>query len=551
MKPWTQSPLSAWLIPFSLFLLALLIRLGVILFARFDGLYGQDAFAYLDYTRQLIAHNLTGPIYWPLGYPLVAALFALLLRNPVSAGQAVSVILGSAIVPLGYGMVRELLPDNDQGRHAPGLFAAVILLFCGQLLQSSIVLMSDATALFWATFSAYLLLRYARTHATPLLPLASIALALAIITRFLFIGLILPFGLYALFALGPLPLAPRSDPSLATFHLPPSASVVRRPSSVAQSRRYPSGCGPWSLVLGLSSFVFLLILLPQLYFSQTSAAPIFSHAWLINWHPLNAFRTTFDNPDGHFDYRLPPAVFYAEPAFHPFYLFPLLTPFIFLGAWKLRRSRALILLGGWILVLYISLIGIPYENFRFGLAYFPPLALLAALGLHTFSFKTISRFTLHASRLTLSPRHLVTLSLPSFTLFLSILLSLPFISRGLSSFLSIKSRELAATHYLQTQIPAHSIVLTFGLTLTLDHYTDFDVVELFNQSPETLPPLLCTSAASYLFVEGDNLESQWVNKAPDINFRWLRAEMGLKEIGRQDSWTLYEVEKRSCGISSA
>src|ERR1041385_6818373 len=107
---WSYRLSSEWLIPFSLFLLALLIRIGVILIARFDGLYGQDAFAYLDYTRQIIAGKLTGPFYWPLGYPLVAALFTLILRNPVIGGQAASVILASAIVPLGYGMMRELFP---------------------------------------------------------------------------------------------------------------------------------------------------------------------------------------------------------------------------------------------------------------------------------------------------------------------------------------------------------------------------------------------------------------------------------------------------------
>jgi len=438
MSRWSRGSWPEWLIPFFLFLLALLIRIGVILFARFDGLYGQDPFAYLDYTRQILARNLSGPIYWPLGYPLVAALFTFFLRDPVIGGQAASVALGSAIVPLGYGMIRDLLPDNEKERREVGLFAGLILLLCGQLLQSSIVLMSDAAALFWATLSAYLLLRYARTRTALLLPLASVALALAIITRFLFIGLILPFGLYAL---------------IVHFHLPPwslalgPSSIPRPPSSVVR---------PPSFVLGLSSFVFLLLLLPQLLFSQASAAPIFTHAWLVNWNPLNAFRTAFDNPDGHFDYRLPPALFYAEPAFHPFYLFPLLTPFVFLGVWELRRSRALILLGGWVLVLYVSLSGIPYENFRFGLAYFPPLALLAALGLHKFSFKNASRVTPHASRV---------------TLFLSILLALPFLYRGLASFLSIKSRELVATHYLQTQVPAHSMVFTFGLTLTLDHYT--------------------------------------------------------------------------------
>src|SRR5205823_4441204 len=107
-----------------------------------------------------------------------------------------------------------------------------------------------------------------------------------------------------------------------------------------------------------------------------------NHAWLAAWYPGNAFGHIFDTPDGHFNYPLPVGVFYAQPLAHPYYIFPLLLPFILVGTWALRRAPAahkLVLLG-WPLSVYLFLAGIPYENFRFGLALWPPLVVLAGIG---------------------------------------------------------------------------------------------------------------------------------------------------------------------------
>ena len=48
----------------------------------FDGLYGQDSFAYVDYalgplTDSLRRLDLPPDFYWPLGYPLLVSLLAL------------------------------------------------------------------------------------------------------------------------------------------------------------------------------------------------------------------------------------------------------------------------------------------------------------------------------------------------------------------------------------------------------------------------------------------------------------------------------------------
>ena len=86
--------------------------------------------------------------------------------------------------------------------------------------------------------------------------------------------------------------------------------------------------------------------------------------------------------DGHFVYRLPVGIFYAEPAGHPAYLFPLLGLTVPWGIWRLWRERnwgPLILLLGWGGPVYLFLAGIPYQNFRFGLTLYLPLVPLGRI----------------------------------------------------------------------------------------------------------------------------------------------------------------------------
>jgi hypothetical protein len=531
--------------PLWIFALALAARLAVIIFARFDGLYGQDGFAYFDYARQIfstpLGQPLRGPIYWPIGYPALAALSFRLAGVSALSAQLASLLAGAAVAPLVYEMVVQLaalapLPDGaarstiqpmlDRSWIVAAVAAGLIAAFSGQLLQSSVVVMADAPGVFWAALAAFWLLRFdSKRQAVWLLPAAA-ALALAAITRWIFAGLVLPFAGYVVLA--------------------------------CRARRFEARAGlaahrPRPVMFVASGALFLAVLLPQVAFSQSSAAPVLSHGWLVGWNPANAIRTSFDNPDGHFDYRLPPVLFYAEPLFHPFYLFPLFTPLALLGAWRLRRSRTLVLLGGWCLVLYLYLIGVPYENFRFGLAFFPPLAVLVGAGLH-FVDARLSRIKANvddsASAAPPGPkgpfastifRHRSTIAVA-----IALAASAPFVYRGMASFLSIKSSELAAARYLSGEVPARSNVLTFGLTLTLQHYADFQVEDLSELSPGTLRALACSSSTGYLFVEPQNLELQWVGQAVELNYRWLRDQAGLKELGREGTWVLSQVESHGC-----
>jgi len=100
----------------------------------FDGLYGQDAFAYFRYARALWPWLLRGeplPIYyWPAGYPLLVALVLPLLGGSSAAGQAISIASIAVAAGCTFLLSRELLPDAPGGRLAAWV-AGLAVALCG------------------------------------------------------------------------------------------------------------------------------------------------------------------------------------------------------------------------------------------------------------------------------------------------------------------------------------------------------------------------------------------------------------------------------------
>lgn len=511
--PATERRIKLKYASFWLFLVALAIRILLPVATHFDGLYGQDAFAYFDCARELLSiRNFQVPcddFHWPLGYPILAAIFMLGTHAAPLGAQLASMLTGAAIAPVAYWMVLAAAPQTAKYRENMAVAAGLIAASCGQLILSSIVVMSDAPGLFWATASACALLHWERSASnTPLrrygLAIAAAALALAIFTRWVYVGLLLPFGLFTVVA----------------------AHRAAQRTIVASAKSRLSALFPYAL----AAFALLSILGVQLYQNAHSPAPVLRHGWLVHWNLLGAWHTSFDNPDGHFDYRIPPFIFYAAPLLHPLYLSPLLTGCALFGAWRLRRSTALIVLGGWVLTLYLYLIGIPYENGRFGLAYFSPVAVLAGIGL----------FQLALPRAGLGPRWAL--------LTVSLVISAAFTYRSHAKFHLVTEQQFSAIDYLRSRIQPPATVVTFGLSISLEHYTPYKVVDLFMQSPDSLRPLVCGEISAYLYVDRNNIETQWLGRAPQENYRWLRDSIGLRQLGSQDNWILYRVLPCSLGL---
>lgn len=481
---------SAWIL-FASALCARLVLSGVY---RFDGLYGQDAYAYYQYARQLFDAltrlQAPPPFWWSLGYPLLLNVGFLFGGQNIAAAQSITLVCGALIPSFAFLLAYEAAHENYK------LFAAwttgLLCLAGGQLAQSSVVIMADAPALMFATLAAWLLLRYARTRVVLTLAFAALAVGLAVWLRWqnlIFAGAWFVTLLWI------------------EWH----ARVHSRKQSV--------------LRMLLASSIIALVLLPQLLIQTTTSAQFAGQSWLENWSVANSFARAFDNVDGHFEYALPVAIFYGHVFAHPAYLLIMLTPLFILGIFVLKNRIALLLLGGWILGMYLFLAGIPYENFRFGLGMFVPIAALAGIGAGALwqSWR--------ASR-----RRFVLLG------WLGVALSVMFFwqPRVLAPVLEIKARELQHIAFLQKELVPNALVYTMSIDGALQTYSELQTKNLWQMNPQTLDEPVPT----YLYVDTNNIDSQWRGRLPDQLLRALIETNYLHPLASFQGWTLYRV--RNC-----
>jgi hypothetical protein len=532
----------------------------------FDGLYGQDAFAYVRYARALWPWLLRGeplPIYyWPAGYPLLVALALPLFGGEAAAGQAVSLVSVAAGAACTFLLSRELLEDAPGGRLAAWA-AGLAVALSGDALRAGLVAMSDALAMACCAAAIWALARYGRTRRYPdagrggrWLAAAALALGWATITRWV-------CGLLA----APLVLAVLID--LLTKDEGP-----RTNASDDDTPQFYSGTN----AIGLSSFVFRLrgfiphavvamavgaaIVLPQLLAIQATPLALSRHQWLLSWDIANAWRRDFATVDGAQHYALPVAAYYLARMAWPGFLFPPLALLCLPGALWLARRRcwpALALLAGWPLLLWLFLSGIPYQNARFALPALPALAALAGLGFGWVYEATTDdgrRTTDHHDRqpkVRVRPRssasYLPARSLTRWArvllvagLILSLFGSLAWGARDYRNLVAYKNEQLALVEWARARLPAGGVLIAFGATLTLQHYADYDVRELFYLAPPDLDAIVRQHRPVYLLLDAGNIETQWAGLRPWEDYRYLQQRPGLEVVGRHGPYTLFRIK---------
>jgi hypothetical protein len=484
-----------------LFIIAVSLRLRWILGTGFNGLYGQDAYAYFDFALELrhalIEWRLPEPFFWPLGYPaLLMTVFTVFGAN-AGVGQVLNVLLGSLLPVLAYILARQA-----GSRWFGALMAGSLLAVCGQAIQSGIVMMADIPALFWATLSAVLLLFYVqmrdghRPSSTALI-ISALCLTFAGITRWLY------FGLAPLWTL------------VILIHW---RGKIRWWDSIA--------------VLA----VVLLILVPQLAYSRTTPFPTLNHAWVVGWSPLNAVRQSFTNADGQFAYAYSNWRFYAAPLLDAYYLSPVFMPFMLIGLWALWRQgvaryASTMMLLGWVLIPYLFLIGIPYQNIRFPLIVVPALVVLVGMGIDFIG----TAFWLSAPKRTIWLRFALI-----GVLIIGIGHTFKTSEAIIGTFIHNQQQDKAIATWVNEQLPADATLYTFGLTLTLQHETPFTVYELYYETPESLAAK--QGHTDYLLLNLWVIENQWQGREPYIAYHWLENNHSLIRIERYGNYTLFRMD---------
>lgn len=495
---WRQRSSAVWRLAMAAPGVLLGVAAGAIAIGRgFDGLYGQDAYAYFDYSVTSVRNSLLHaqplePFYWPPGFPLVVALASLLIGPTPLAGQLVSLLMGALVPVLTAALAREMWPHDL----ALALLAGAMVGVSGQLWQSSVVVMADTTGLALATFGAWALAQYARGGRGAWLVAAGAALACAALARWIYGVVAVPFAAYALWIF-------------------------------FERRRLPTEA---FIALAVAAVILLPVVGPLaigMLRSPGEAAPFGTDFQVYSWSPLNAPRREFFTADGHLEYALPNGLYYVVAPANLAFFGPLLAIWIPVGIVAARAwlRRDVVLIGGWAASVFVFHAGAPWQNFRFTLAYLPPLAILAAAGL------------LLAWRQVPHPARLLVAACAGGGLLLAFGASIRLVER----FIDTKDQDLALVHWVAGQTPSDAQLITFGPTLAFRHYSALRTFDLFDTGPSGIDDIVARSGSDYVLVDESSIETQWRDQGPATSFHRLRDGYGLERLGTMQGYTLYRV----------
>jgi hypothetical protein len=570
--------------------LALALRLWVLHSLRFDGLYGQDAFAYYYHGLAIWRdHSLSYPWPWlprplPLFFPLgesalLAGVFSLLERPDSTAALGVSVVCGTLSVALVFGIalrIADRLFDHPLAAWTAALAAAPLAL-AGLQVQASDTIMSDAPALFWGTAAIWLW-----TLPAPGAPAAGAGVTTPREREYA--GL-LRAGLAGFAAGVCYALAVSTRWEYAVLALAMAAYWwADADHTRAGYRAYRM---PIAALIGA-----VLAGIPQFLYSLHNSDPVLHHQWLTGWSPAHLWQATFATVDGVQRYPMSAGAFYlVRPLLSPQILPFTLAPFLPLGIAALatggtftlrpdgRSIEWLLLLLCWWLAPALYLAGVPFESARFTLVYTPPLAMLEAIGI----VATVRALTLWlGGRAPLCPQVAAPTGAsggssathpagpgyvapavqprrrtsrlkawiggrgPACLAIACAVLGLGAQAvdarDGVAALAQGKTGDLLAVAWLRDHTPSGASIATFGLTLMLYHYGDpadhrWRLLDLSAADTAELARAVKNPLLTVVVNEG-NLASQWHGLPPQLAFSWLQAHARLRPVADAGGYTI-------------
>ena len=494
--------------------LVLLATLALVSAHGFDGLYGQDAFGYVDYAlgplREAFLRGEGIPFFQqPPGFPMAVTAISLVVGPDARIGLGVSLVAG-ALVPTMTGLLAaEAIGRRVTGRAviAIPVAAAIVAALPGQLWQSSAVAMSDTLAIALATTGAWAACRYGRVGNVRWLILAAVAAAAAIDTRWVFGLVAIPIALVGLLGVR---AVWATDPRRAVGHAVAAA------------------------IAGL--VVLAPVVAPMgLALVRGTTVPFSADFGAYPWDPLNALRDSFVSSDGLLTYGNTSGAFTLGQVVAPYWFGPAGLLAIWGAAWVARRAGlvAAIVLLGWPAIVLAFLAGSPYQNSRFFLAAMPPVAILIATGVWRLALLVDGWLPRPGSR----RRWAVAGAIAGAWLFVAMLAA----GRFTSDFIDRQAADLAAIRRLEAEIPPGARVVSMGPTGVFIRDGLTDVVELFDLEPGAAASLLADGAPSYLVIDPLAMAGQWAGRRPALTVAAVRATRGLTRIDGAGSWTLYRI----------
>jgi len=446
----------------------------------FNGLYGQDSYDYLRFSRAISEYFQTGTdpgsFFWPVNYPFIGAIVSLLIPSNILSLQLISYL---SFLISGLLLVKIINLLYGQHKYESPLFVVITFLFSPYVLRASLVIMSDVVTMVFILACLLSVLKYRKYGRSGFFLLAILFFCLAGFTRYhAFVILFIPM-------------------ILVTFEL-----IKKRNFSII-----------------LPTVVLLCILLvPTFWLKVTDFFDFTGHQWFNDWSPLNWFKSSFNTTDGYSDYTLPNILYGFIYFSHPGFLFFGLILILFFRIEDIKISASKLIIG---IIIFNALFiaGIPYQNLRFHISIYPFLIILlfpAFLRLMAiFSHrKTIKRITI------------VVLLLIQSVFFVYLF------------------EKFHGYNKLEKQIAtsvksfAGNPIYTFSIDQALDAYDSKKSIENIwkNKYSEF------DKNGLFLFNEG-KFKDQWEGKNPMVNWENVNKFNTLKVIKTYpEGWILYEIE---------
>ncbi len=460
------------------FFILTITLITILLVLGFDGLYGQDAYEYLRYTKAFVSFFKNGEdpgdYFWPVYYPLIGSIFSLLLKNEVFVLQLISVTsIGICLVYL--KKIISLVYDTKNY-----IFIYVILFFAGApyVFKVGVSIMSDMLATCFIVLTFYQGILYTKEKHIKHLYIAAIFAISAIMTRYASGVVICPLFIY---------LLPKFfKHKHFYFHLLPIVFII-----------------------GILSY-------PHLYIRSNNATEFLNHNWITSWSFKHLFLSEFTTPDGFQSYTTPNIVYSFYNLFHPSYFFLGLPLLVFIKK-EIFKSTWIRLFVISIAVYAIFLAGIPFQNKRFLLLSFPliliicyPVFLKAIFLLKTPIYQYLCIVTIL----------FIQISLIYFS-FKPIIKRVT-LEKELFALMSPYQNNTLYSFDIDIALQGRGLLFDYK-NMFLDLYTNFekDDLILFNYK---------------------KFEQQWNNKNPMINWDYANKHYNLTLINSLDNgWELYKI----------
>ena len=460
--------------------------------AGFNGLYGQDSFEYLRYSRALhnyISEGISpGAFLWPVLYPLTGALISFFLPDILSL-QIVSIVSYGLTIFYLDKILSYLFPD---AKRELKLYLFLFFSLSPFVLRDASVVMSDSLAMFLLTAFLYHYLLFREK------------------------GLNLDFILLVFFAFA----------AINTRYA--SVVVVAIPGIEALYyfiRKFSPGF--FFLALLAASITFLPDVILEMKGTHRFAILIF----LQNWSADNFFHRSFFSMDGNFFYTFPNISFVFSHLINPGYIFPGLFFLFFIR--RQTFSKPFILSIILIFSLYaLFLAGFPAQNSRLLLLTFPCVLILYSEPFLRYweRFHDSYSFVLKKFNTELIKKRMHILLIGSI-----ILIQLALFYRAIVPAYADSqiTREIA---YSLKAYPERTIY-TFNIDMGLKAYdVKNDIVNMWIERIDNFKP------GSLLLFNYVNSYRQWKGQNPIINWEKVNKEHEVLLIEKfPDNWNLYEI----------